>query len=155
MSILAYIKKDQLQARKNRNSVATSLLTTLIGALDTKSAGTNADLSDAEVIAEIKKFLKNAQETRGHLEASDVDVSLQLEEINREIEILMGYLPVQLNEGALKIAIDRILQDLGEKSNVGTVMKLLKAKYDGQYDGALASKLVKEALQFNYNNTWV
>jgi uncharacterized protein YqeY len=57
------------------------------------------------------------------------------------------FLPKQMTEDELKMAISQMLKGK-EKSPklMGMLMGILKKEYGGMYDGALASKLVKEAL---------
>lgn len=144
--LLDQIKADQLEARKNRNvapnDLKASLLTTLYSeaAMVGKNDG-NRQSTDQEVIAVIKKFLKGVEET---LAAS--------EEVNTfalyEKQVLLSYLPTQMTEDELSVAIDKIVADNGFDSakQMGLVMKELKAQYDGQFDGKVASGLVKSKL---------
>lgn len=140
MSLYQKIKSDQLQARKARDSVAISLLTTLMGeaAMPGKNDG-NRESTDAEVTATIKKFIKNIDSLPS---AAVTDAS------KAERLILEGYLPRQLSEAELKETISTVVA-LGSMSGpmkMGDIMKILKETLDGQYDGAMASRLIKEAL---------
>jgi uncharacterized protein YqeY len=144
--LLTKLKTDQLQARKDRDAVRASLLTTLIGEASAvgKNDG-NRDTTDAEVIAMIKKFLKNTKEVIRVAEEYKNDSSVA----QQEHEILESYLPVQLTGDTLLQTIKQIADELGAHTlrEMGKVMGALKARYDGQYDGAAASALVKEVLQ--------
>lgn len=142
MTLLATIKSAQLTARKNRDIIATALLTTLIGeaSMPGKNDG-NRESTDQEVVAVIKKFIKNANEV---LKVSDNETS------RTELSILESFLPKQLSEEELRSSIQSIVSVTeavnGSKPKMGDVMKALKQKHDGQYDGGLASKLIKELL---------
>jgi len=141
MSLIKTIKAAQLQARKDR-SFSVPVLTTLIGELDTESKKTGHEPTDAETVALIKKFIKNLDEV---IKVSTVGSSAHGASL-AERGVLEQFLPKQLSEAELKIVLADII-DVGEqKPNMGQVMKDLKSKYDGQYDGALASKLIKEML---------
>lgn len=140
MSLLAQIKSDALAARKSKDSVASSLLVTLsseaarVGLDDGKREST-----DAEVIATVKKFLKNNSEL---LNVRPDDATAL-----REQELLMVYLPKQMDGEQLKAAVLVILNDLNLDSvgkNMGVVMKELKARHEGSYSGAEASSLLKQ-----------
>lgn len=65
-----------------------------------------------------------------------------------EREILEQYRPAQLNEQQLQHILHDMVQALQERTpkQMGVIMKRLKETYEGQYDGALASKLIKELL---------
>jgi len=145
MSLLSEIKKDQLQARKDKNAITATLLTTLIGeaAMIGKNAG-NRESTDDEVVAVIKKFIKNNTElmnivnpeTNGYVDAKT------------ENEFLAQYVPSQMTEEELRVAIQEQIRTLDKISPklMGSVMGWLKEKYVGHYDGKLASKIVKELL---------
>ena len=144
--LIEKIKVDQIAARKAYDGAKALLLTTLLGEANAvgKNNG-NREPTDAEVVAIIKKFVKNMDETIGYLEsytdakAADAKVTVLLEK-----DILSAYLPKQMNtqetEDALKAAIAAV------GSNMGKVMGYMKANYEGQYDGKLASMIVKTLL---------
>lgn len=141
MSLLQQIKNDQLAARKAKESVRASLLTTLLGEATAvgKNDG-NRETIDAETVAVIKKFLKNISETLAHRENDQTLIE--------ERDILKAYLPKQLSSEELIDAIQLIIDehDLEGPRSMGVVMKELKAKYDGQFEGRVASETAKDML---------
>ena len=141
MTLIEQIKQDQLNYRKTKQSEAATLLTTLIGESEMigKNAGNRAP-SDEEVQAVIKKFIKNNSETMQHAE------EMMAKKLASEIYILSEYLPVQLDEAALKAAVAGYLLQEDASRNMGAIMAWLKAKYGGNYDGKTASAVVKAAL---------
>jgi uncharacterized protein YqeY len=147
MSLLQEIKAQQLDARKQRNKVKANLLTTLIGEVESfaKTDG-NREVTDSDVIATLKKFLKGVKETivcAGDRRDGDAaDLAWE------ERTILESLMPAQLSEDELRSAIIAIVEanDLNKKG-LGLLMKELKEKFEGLYDGAMASKLAKEILQ--------
>jgi uncharacterized protein YqeY len=138
MSLLSTIKADALTARKARQHKTAATLTTLIGELETQAKNTGHEPTDAEVVAAVKKTVKNIDESLKVLAGRADDRELDLE---YEKHVLLRYLPQQLDEAALGALIDQLVQN-GAKS-VGEIMKLLKERAGGQYDGAMASTLVK------------
>lgn len=143
--LLEKLQAAALAARKNQNAVAASLLTTLYAeaARVGKDQG-NRVSTDDEVVAVVKKFSKNIDETLAALPATDSRVA----QLSIEKELLAAYLPTQLDEAGLKALIDELVAGLAEKSpkQMGAIMAGLKARAGGQYDGAMASRLVKAAL---------
>lgn len=141
MSLLDTIKKDHLQSRKDRDSVKSSLLTTLIGELQTKEINAQKVLSDADVCATIKKFVNGVQETIA-LRPSDNST--------KELLILESYLPKMIDDDDLGIIINDIIDDLQLENmsikSLGTILKELKARHEGKYDGKLATEIVKGIL---------
>jgi hypothetical protein len=145
MTLLDTIKAAQLQARKVRNPVATALLTTLIGeAVNVGKSNGNRDTTDSEVMAVIKKFIANATETM----AAVKDLPQEVTKAMTEIAILQSFLPQQLSAMDLEAAIDAsiVLNSAVSIKDMGKVMKSLKEKYDGQFDGGAASAIIKKKL---------
>jgi uncharacterized protein YqeY len=55
-----------------------------------------------------------------------------------------------MNDDQLRTAIQDVIGGIktaGEVPNMGVVMKVLKQRFDGQYDGKAASTITKEELQ--------
>lgn len=139
MTLLGQIKDDLLKARKAQDRIDVQVLTTLYSeaAMKGKNAG-NRESTDEEVISTVKKFIKNAKEMLEHIE--DLDDRIKYED---EIDTYENYLPTQLKKGELKRIILQMKED---GDNIGSLMKKLKAKFDGQYDGKEASQIIKECL---------
>lgn len=133
--ILAKIKSDQLAARIIKDQIKTGLLTTLIG--DAELVGKNAgrETTDNEVIAVIKKFLKNNAEFQKHV-GENTNMTLVTEQ-----KILESYLPQQLTADELTEIIKKEFVD-DFKSKKGVIMKFLKERYAGLYGGAVAAKVI-------------
>lgn len=144
MSLLETIKSNALDARKRRDNIAAPFLTTLLseasapGLNDGKRAST-----DEEVLAVVRKFLKNNAEV---LLVRPNDTVAQAEK-----QILEGYLPKQLSEGELRAALLAIARDAGittvTQKDMGVLMKGLKERYNGQYDGKAAQQAVASLMK--------
>ncbi|MBT9547326.1 MAG: GatB/YqeY domain-containing protein [Candidatus Sericytochromatia bacterium] len=126
------IKKDQLTARKNKESDKALWLSTLIGELQRGEK----DFSDAKVLGLIKKNLENLRENLKHNPNS--------ESAQNEIAFLEAYLPQQMSETEIQTAVQKLIAE--GATNMKMVMTGLQTQYTGLYDGKLASKLVKDAL---------
>lgn len=149
--LIDQIKAEQLAARKDKNALAAALLTTLIGEATAigKNDG-NREVTDSEVVAVVKKFIKGIDETMSAMtNASNNDGSAdRYVNLMHEKEILNRFLPVQLSELDLQKIVGTLAQALPERNprQMGVLMKQLKEKHEGQYDGALASKVIKAVL---------
>lgn len=131
MTLMEQIKTQQIAARKAGDPKA-SLLTTLLGeaAMVGKNAG--RETTDAEVVAVVKKFIKNVDETIAALQARNqlfADFAV-------EREVLEQFLPMQLSEAAL-IEVAKC------QENMPAFMKHLKENFAGKYDGKLAASVAK------------
>ncbi|MDH5719338.1 MAG: GatB/YqeY domain-containing protein [Spirochaetia bacterium] len=143
--LLEQLKKDSLNARKEKNTIKSNLLTTLISeaVMIGKNDG-NREPTEEEITAVIKKFIKSNKEATAALQKSGRDDSKEIE----EEKILTSYLPKQLSESELESIIQEIISKLSEKSPkmMGQVMSELKNNYAGLFDGQTASQIVKKNL---------
>ena len=139
--LLQQIKELQVQARKNKDSIAATLLTTLLGEAISvgKNAG-NRDTNDGEVQAIVKKFIKNIDEVLSVLKIDDS----RFEVLLHEKQILEQFLPRQLSDEELTLHLTRMAADSGPK--LGVLMQMLKQEFAGQYDGQKASAIAKSLL---------
>jgi len=140
--LMQQLKADQLQARKNRNTLEATLLTTLIGeAANIGKNDGNRETTDQEVVQVVKKFIKGMDETLAVLyDRKDFDTA---EGVEMEKKILTNYLPKQMTGQQIMDA----LKESGLSLNKGICMKYLKDNFAGQYDGKLASQIIDELLK--------
>ncbi len=139
------LKKMMMKAKLEKDKVKSNLLSTLVGeaVMVGKNDG-NRETTKEEVLALTKKFLKGVNENLKLLEEAGKDMTSAL----HEKEILESLLPKQMSESELTGAVEQIIETLPEKSMkmMGKVMGDLKAKYNGQFDGKMASDVVKKCL---------
>jgi len=141
------ILNDYKEAMKARDALKSSALSFLrADMMNAAMAKKKAKLDDSEVIAVIKKQIKQRQDsieqfTKGNrLELADKE--------KKEAEILKIYLPPELSEDAIKKVIEEAVAATGAQGlkDMGKVMKEVNAKLAGQADGKLVSELVKAKL---------
>jgi uncharacterized protein YqeY len=137
------IKTAQVVARKAKDKIKATCLTTLMGELQNKST-TNSDgtkvVSDELVLSTLKKFIKDINTILENKEDDNLVV-----EKNILSEILTENSPKQMTEDELVIVIEDIID--GGANNMGQIMGGLKKAHNGKYDGAMASRLVKSILK--------
>lgn len=130
MSLIEKISGDFMAAYKAKDMVKKDFL----GVLKTEVTKETKTPEDNFVVNKIKSMIKNAESTNSLSE--------------EELIILNSYLPKQYTEDELKEIIQTIMgeNNFSSPSDMGKVMGFLKSKYDGQYDGKLASKITKDLL---------
>ena len=131
MNLFEQLKADRVTARKAKDAISISILTTLVGELEGIAKRSGNEITDNSVIDICKKFIDNNLITLGFQVTTE-----SADELMRENVVLSRYIPKQLTADELRsiIAASGI-------SNKGLIMKHLKANYNGQYDGTVASKL--------------
>lgn len=145
MSLIDKIQKDSLAARKAGDSIRSALLITLYSeaAMIGKNAG-NRETTDGEVVAVVRKFLKGVDESLAVVKDESKVSVLKIER-----DVLNGFLPTQMSESEITQALESIIGELNvtrEPKSMGLLMKELKARFEGRYDGTKASALVKSVL---------
>lgn len=147
MTLFSQIKADQLAARKAKDGLKATLLTTLIGELTAigKNDG-NREVTDADVVKLVKKFLDGVNETLVLIkDASNVDGSAdRYVNLLKEQSYLTAYMPQQMDEATLTEVLCELVTESGP--NLGKLMGLLKERYAGQYDGKMASTVAKSVI---------
>lgn len=138
MSLFLAVKTAQLDARREKNGVAASILTTLIGEAETASKKIRAEghPTDNEMIAIIKKFISNIDDLLSH---SPGNFNAILEK-----SILVRFLPKQMSEVEIRNIIEEQNFNFKDKKALPIIMQFFKQKYEGLYDGRLLSVIVKE-----------
>lgn len=134
--ILTQIRADMLTARKARDTEAVKAFSTLVGEIELIGKKPGNVINDELVIATVKKFIANLEETLVHLTDA-----VRGRDVETEIGLLGVYLPTQLTEEQILEAIVFF-----QPANMGVAMKHLKEAYTGRYDGKLASQVVKSWL---------
>jgi uncharacterized protein YqeY len=130
------LKKDRMIARKSKNTYSTSMLTTLLGDLETKAKSSGKEMTDEGAIALMKSFVKKNTQA-----IEKMGVSEKANELRNDNDFWNEYLPSVMSEDRLREIITTLVND-GE--SIGGVMKHLKINFPDQYDGGLASKIFRD-----------
>ncbi len=141
------IFNDYKEAMKSRDALKSSVLSFLRADMLNQATAKKKDkLDDAEVMAVIKKQIKQRQDSieqftaGGRLEAAEKE--------KKELEILKAYLPAELPVEKIKAMIEEAVLATGASTmkDMGRLMKEVTAKVAGQADGKIVSDLVKQRL---------
>ncbi len=117
------------------NTETKSILRVLIGEFNR----VDKIVTDEKATSIIKKMVDNAKERN----AKEVDETKRESNLT-EITILETYLPKQLGEAELRAILENFITSNSlTVKDMGKIMGFLKANYAGQYDGKVASELIK------------
>ena len=105
----------------------------------------HADFNDDQVLAVLRKEVKQRKETLSEIESSGREDLV--EQTKAEIDVLEKYLPAEMTPEAVEAAVKKIVDamDPGQK-NMGSVMKAVMAKLKGQADGKRINQIVRKLL---------
>lgn len=105
------------------------------------------ELDDEGVLDVISKQLKSRRDSLpDFLKSGRTDL---IEKLNKEIEILLSYLPEQLNEDEIRKIVEEAVAGVGAASikDMGKVMAEITPKVKGRADMKLVGGYVKKMLQ--------
>ena len=105
----------------------------------------HADFNDDQVLAVLRKEVKQRKETLSEIESSGREDLV--EQTKAEIDVLEKYLPAEMTPEAVEAVVKEIVDamDPGQK-NMGSVMKAVMANLKGQADGKLINQIVRKLL---------
>lgn len=139
------LKSSRLQAMKDKNEIAKSFLSTLLGAVDTEAKKPNA--VDKEVLVEqiAKSMKKNILENIETYTERGLDISKE----KAELALAEQFLPQVLSEEETREVVSQAITDAGITSirEQGKVMPVLKKTYGNSINMKLVSQIVQEILQ--------
>ncbi len=141
------ILNDYKEAMKARDAIKSSMLSLLrADMMNAAVAKKKKNLDDAEVMAVIKKQIKQHQDSiEQFTKGNRLDM---VDKEKKELEILKTYLPPELPEIEINKIIEEaiITTEAKDAKDMGKVMKEVNAKIAGQADGKLVSDLVRARL---------
>ena len=106
-----------------------------------------AGLSDSEVQEVIGRAVKQRKDAAAQYTVGNRPELAEKE--NKEIAILLEYLPKQMSEEEVQKVVEEIMAKIGatSKADIGKVMGPVMGKLKGLADGNLVKKIVEEKLQ--------
>ena len=137
--IIDEIKKDNVQAMKDKNTIARTIYGVVVNKHMLQSIEkrkTGGELTDADMVAILQKTIKELTEEAENY--AKVGNTAQVEEINAQKAILEKYLPQMMSEDEIR----NIITGMDDKS-MPSIMKHFKANYAGKVDMQLVNKIAR------------
>jgi uncharacterized protein len=148
MALRNQIQADMMEAMKAKDEIRLGALRMLKAAMlkFEVSGAEKKEASDADILTLVSKEIKSRQDSAEQFRKGDRIELAEKEE--KEIEVLMAYMPPQLGEDEiLKLAEEAIAQTgATKKHDMGKVMGALMPKVKGLADGTVVSRIVNELL---------
>lgn len=148
MSIKEQLMADMKAAMKAKEEGKLALNTIRMARAHIRQAeidNGHADFNDDQVLAVLRKEVKQRKETLSEIESSGREDLVK--QTKAEINVLEKYLPAEMAPEAVEAAVKEIVDamDPGQR-NMGSVMKAVMAKLKGQADGKLINQIVRKLL---------
>lgn len=146
MSLKDRITEDMKAAMRAKDSERLGTIRMITAGIKQREVDERIQLDDVQVLSVIEKMIKTRKESIEQFKSGGRDDLVAREA--KEIELLRGYLPVQLSESEVDALIREAIAESGATSikEMGKAMALLKQKAQGRADMAAASAKLKARL---------
>ena len=147
MSIQAKLMDDLKTSMKTKNKLRKDVITMVRAAVKQREIDERVELNDEDVIEIISKQVKQKKDAIVEFEKGDRQDLVELTE--KEIDILLEYLPLQLTEEELDTIVKTTIEEVNAKTakDIGKVMGSILPKVKGKADGSMINKLAREYLK--------
>lgn len=147
MSLKEQLTNDLKEAMKEKDQLKKNVVTLVRSDIKQVEVDKRIELDDEaiiEIIAKQVKQRRDALEEFGKGGRQDL-----VEQAQKEIELLMKYLPEQLTEEQIVIIVRDTILEIGAQSmkDMGKVMAALMPKTKGRADGKMINEIVRKTLQ--------
>ena len=142
-----FVVAEITAAMRAHDKARLSILRQVKNEIDIKEKDSGSAVSDEDVVAVVKKVLKQTGETlEGSVKVGTNEERTAL--LREQVEILSAYLPAQVTGDALAEIIDRVLAEgeITEKRDMGRAIGLVVAGCGGNCDKAEVARIVSARL---------
>ncbi len=146
MGLKAQINEDMKAAMRAKQAQRLSAIRLLLAAIKQREVDERTELDDQQIIGVIEKMIKQRRESIAQYEKASRTDLVEVE--NFELGVLQAYMPQQLSEAEIEVAVAAAVSESGAQSvrDMGKVMAILKSKLAGRADMGAVSALVKGRL---------
>ena len=146
MSLFNQINEDIKTSMKNKDAFKLSVIRMVKGAMQLEVINKKRDLNDDEVIAIVAKQIKMRKDSIEEFKKASRDDLV--EKTQKEVDILVTYMPEQLSEEEINKVIDEVFEIVKPTSmkDLGMIMKEISPRVKGKADMGLVNRLIKEKL---------
>lgn len=147
MSLKEQLFADLKTAMKEKDTVRKDTVQLIRSGILQIEKDKKIELDDEGVIDVISKQLKSRRDSLPDFEKSGRQDLI--EKLNKEIEILLSYLPEQLSETEIQAIVADAVAQTGASTmkDMGKVMAIVTPKVKGRADNKVVGGLVKKMLQ--------
>jgi uncharacterized protein YqeY len=147
MALKNQIQTELTEAMKAGESLKVSVLRMLKAAiLKFEVAGERKEATDEDILEIVNKEIKQRRDSAEQFRAGNRFEQAEKEE--KEIEVLMTYMPPQLTEEEIITIAKEVIEEVGAKSkaDTGRVMGIMMGRVKGQADGKVVGDIVGSLL---------
>ena len=136
------IRNDLNTARRERDKLRTTVLTTFLSDIRNREIDQGRELTEEEVQGVATSGIKRRREAAEQMRAGGRPELADKED--QEAALLQGYLPAQLTEDDVRGFVRDAIA--GGAADLGGVMKAVMPRARGRFDGKELNRIVREEL---------
>ncbi len=146
MDLKETLMQDLKTAMKDKDTIRKNTVQMIRSAILQFEKDNLTELDQEGILEVIAKELKKRRDVLPEYEKSGRDDLIA--DINREIEILLTYLPKQLTKEELEVIVADAISETGATSmkDIGKIMGVVMPKVKGRADGKMINAIAKEKL---------
>jgi uncharacterized protein YqeY len=146
VSLIAEIREDLEEARRERDDDLRDALSLILNALLNAQKELQRELTDQEELQVLQRERKRRVEAAEAFRAAGREEQAEDEEY--ELEVLEDYMPDPLSDDDLEEIVDHVIAEVGATSmgDFGRVMADVMPQVSGRADGSAVSQIVREKL---------
>jgi len=146
MKISDQLRDDLKSAMKSGDALKRDALRMIISQLKYAQIDSKSELTPDQEIAILANAAKKRKEAMElYQQGNRPDLA---EKESYEYDLISSYLPVQLSDEVIAVAVEKAIQNAGATTikDVGKVMSLIMKEFKGQVDGTKVQQLVRQKL---------
>ena len=146
MSLKEQLKTDMKEAMKAKDTLTRDTIRLIMSAIKQVEVDERREVGEDELLKIIQKGIKQREDAINFAKEGGRDDLV--EQNQKEIDILVKYLPKQLSDDELKEVVVTIVEKVGASSmkDMGKVMGVATKELAGKADGKRINQIVKEIL---------
>jgi len=146
MSLKNRVTEDMKAAMRARDAERLSAIRMLLAAIKQREIDSRTEADDLAVLSIVEKLIKQRKDAIAQFAAGGRADLVARE--TAEVKVLAEYLPQQMSEAELSVAIEAAIAEAGAAgaAGMGRVMGLLKPRLAGRADIGQVSAIVKKRL---------
>ena len=146
MSLVEQLKQDMVTAMKEKDKDRLTVIRMVKASLDKERIDKKVEITDELLIDVVNKQIKMRNDSIEEFKkANRIDL---VENVEKEVEVLMNYLPEQLSLEEVEEIIYNTVKELDASSmkDMGKVMQEVSPKVKGRFDMKKVSEIIKSKL---------
>ena len=147
MSLKEKLMEDLKTSMKSKDSIRKNTITMVRAAIKQKEVDERIELKDEDIVEIISKQFKEKKNVIEDFKKGERQDLVELTE--KEMEILLEYLPKQLTEVEIEKIVRETIEEVEAKSmkDIGIIMKSVMPKVKGRADGNSVNKIARKILE--------